>query len=902
MTAWIDNLPPDMASSIVEYNFFDSLAPCRELFTATFGIAPEISSDGHGPSLNDNDHLKNNSPRSKFFHNLLNGLGSVFFVLIPTTRLTCDFLADSPFPINQIFFHLSTTPIACKWSQTYTRDKPFLASRLLEFLVEVQSDITLLRPCATLLSQVLGDASAAAIWQSTFEILNRSVTPAHQAPSISPEEAPHPQSEVLYTSNSPGLSTVDCPSSAPTGIKTHQTPIKANSATSFHQTETHQEVDPRIRAELRGLAFPDTPGFMDAYFHRHQSTATEVLRQFAGSRSADRWTAFLSPPRPLAVEAWYLSIANRALATTGANRRYRASPTRALAGHDSLRKPDLILLDSAIAVGAQSTDLNWSGVLVVGEMKQGHEKALEVDTMVQLAGYIRLIFATQHTRRFVHGFTLCSDFMRCWVFHRGGAFGSNEFNINSNPHLFLSAILGYAAMSDLELGFDPTLLLAHEGIIIGDLHDKIVLHSIPFFCPPGIASRGTKCWEATPVTNNKVRYVLKDSWRSIHHGSEGEMLRKARDRGVIGIVELIAYEDVMVDGRLDDLFVNVMKGLQVGKSINLAVPGGRSTSRASVSVNEAIPLPVSRRKSSVTVRAQELIASDGEDPPTPPVSTDQAAQGSVLSPPTSSKRKLPTVPGEEVTSSSRKRAKPSTEHASTLHFRGSNRIHTRILTKKGRTITSFRSAHELLLAFAGAIKGHRSLYQNGILHRDVSINNIMIALPDQPRPDGLSGFLIDLDLAVETTNIVPSGAPHRTGTMEFMAIGALNGEVHTFRHDLESFFYVFLWICIKYRPALSDESRHVRVRKTVLDNWGGTFEGAAVAKWGDMGRATVGSRQGLERILGAFEGWAIELKGLARAFRNILFPVSVDGEMKFSESVGVYSEVLKLLEECADMI
>lgn len=676
-----------------------------------------------------------------------------------------------------------------------------------------------------MLSQVLSGASSAAIWQSTFEILNPRALPALPVPPIAPEAAnPHPQSEVLLSSDSPYLSsTIDGPASAPTGnIKTRQTPIKANSGTSLNQTGTHQEVDPRIRAELRGLTFPDTPGFMDAFFHRFQATATETLLQLADSRSADCWTAFPSPPRPLAVESWYLTIANQVLATTGADRRYRASPTKALTGHDSLRKPDLILLDSSVAVGAQSVDVDWSDVLVVGELKQGHEKSLEVDTIVQLAGYIRIIFATQHARRFVHGFTLCSDFMRCWVFHRGGAFGSEEFNINTDPNRFLSAILGYAAMSDKELGFDPILSLAHEGITIGNMTDKITLSAVPFFCPPAIASRGTKCWEAKLVTDLTVRYVLKDSWRSIHHRSEGELLAKARDYGVIGIVEFVAYEDVLVDDKLDDLFANVMKGLQVGKAINMAIPQSRSTSQPSLASDEGPPLPASRRKSILSLRARELRSGNGEDPLTPPSSSHQQADGPPLIPTTrSSKRPLSLVTGQEPTaSSSRKRVKTSTVHASTLHFRGSNRIHTRILTKRGRNITTFTSAHELLLAFSGAIKGHQSLYRSGILHRDVSINNIMITFPDQPRPDGLSGFLIDLDLAVEMTDIVPSGARHRTGTMEFMAIAALNGDVHTFRHDLESFLYVLVWICINYRPAVGGISRPVHPRKAVLDRWG----------------------------------------------------------------------------------
>lgn len=899
MTSWIDNLPPDMASAIVDFNLLAHLAPSRAIVTATFGIAPEISSDA---TLDDITHLEVTSPRSEFVHNILNSLGissiSVSIVIIP---LTCDFFTDSPYPINQVFFFLSTTPVARTWSHTCSREKPFLASRLLEFLLEIQNDITLLRSCATLLSQVLGGASSAAIWESTFQILNPRAPPALPVSPVSLETAPRPHSEVLYTSDSLDPPISNTLVSAPTGtIKTHQTPVKANSGTSVYQTETHMEVDPLIRAELRGLVFPNTPGFMDAFFHPYKSTASELLPKFAGIRSADRWSTFPSPPRPLSVEAWYLNIANRALACTGANRQYRASPTQALNGHDSVRKPDLILLDSAVAAGAPSAEFDWSDVLVVGELKQAPDKGLDVDTIVQLAGYVRIIFATQHTRRFVHGFTLCSDSMRCWVFHRGGVFGSDAFNINKDPLLFLSAILGYAGMTDVELGFDPTLSLAHEGIRIGDMSEEIKLAAVPFFHPAAIASRGTRCWEATLVADETVQYVLKDSWRSVHHGSEGEMLQKARDRNVIGIVEFIAYEDVMVDGKTDDLFANVMKGLQVGKAVNLVIPqSSRSASRASATADEAPTVPASRRKSSLAMR---LIAADGEDPPTPPTSTHQKAPASPSPASTSTKRKLLPSAADETTSSARKRAKTSAEHASILHFTGSNRIHTRILTVKGRPITTFTSAHELLLAFVGAIKGHQSLYQNRILHRDVSINNIMITLCEHPRADGLCGFLIDLDLAIETSVIAPSGAPHRTGTMEFMAIGALNREVHTFRHDLESFLYVLLWICINYRPAHKGLPRHVPFRKGVLDSWGGTFEGAAVAKWGDMGRATVGSRQGLERLLGAFEGWAAELKGVARKFRDVLFPVVADGVMKFSEGEGVYGDVLRMLQESAEKL
>ena len=51
-------------------------------------------------------------------------------------------------------------------------------------------------------------------------------------------------------------------------------------------------------------------------------------------------------------------------------------------------------------------------------------------------------------------------------------------------------------------------------------------------------------------------------------------------------------------------------------------------------------------------------------------------------------------------------------------------------------------------------------------------------------------MLIDLDLGKERGS-ERSGARFRTGTLQFMAIDVLNGLPHTYRHDLEFFFYVF---------------------------------------------------------------------------------------------------------------
>ncbi|KAH6714400.1 hypothetical protein BKA61DRAFT_481864, partial [Leptodontidium sp. MPI-SDFR-AT-0119] len=88
-----------------------------------------------------------------------------------------------------------------------------------------------------------------------------------------------------------------------------------------------------------------------------------------------------------------------------------------------------------------------------------------------------------------------------------------------------------------------------------------------------------------------------------------------------------------------------------------------------------------------------------------------------------------------------------------------------------------------------AIRGHKSLLEDGkILHRDISENNIIVA--KSVTKGDQKGMLINLALA-KKLNSLPSGASHRTGTMQFMAIEVLQGKGHINRHDLESHFYVF---------------------------------------------------------------------------------------------------------------
>jgi serine/threonine protein kinase len=202
-----------------------------------------------------------------------------------------------------------------------------------------------------------------------------------------------------------------------------------------------------------------------------------------------------------------------------------------------------------------------------------------------------------------------------------------------------------------------------------------------------------------------------------------------------------------------------------------------------------------------------------------------------------------------------------------------------VVSPAGRVISDFRTVRELLESMRDAIKAHQPLYKTGnILHRDISSNNIIITKPDVA--DGYKGMLIDLDLAKERDS-GPSGARHQTGTMQFMAVEVLRKADHTYRHDLESFFYVLLWMCARQSWTNGFANEEKPPRESLLRRWEiGSFKYIAAAKEGDM---TVNR---LEGIMGEFPEALGVVKPLCLRIRKFLFPLDKDERMSFGTPAG----------------
>jgi serine/threonine protein kinase len=127
----------------------------------------------------------------------------------------------------------------------------------------------------------------------------------------------------------------------------------------------------------------------------------------------------------------------------------------------------------------------------------------------------------------------------------------------------------------------------------------------------------------------------------------------------------------------------------------------------------------------------------------------------------------------------------------------------------GRPFSSARhSPTQLAAALRVAISTiGRIFVRHGILHRDLSRGNLLIAegATFQRRRNPWAG-LVDFDLAVNADAQQPSGAPERTGTPAYMAVNVLNPallSVHCIWYDIESAFWVLYMQALACEPGES---------------------------------------------------------------------------------------------------
>ncbi|KAI1475699.1 hypothetical protein F4774DRAFT_421343 [Daldinia eschscholtzii] len=297
-------------------------------------------------------------------------------------------------------------------------------------------------------------------------------------------------------------------------------------------------------------------------------------------------------------------------------------------------------------------------------------------------------------------------------------------DVNQDGRRFVYTILAFFWMDETQLGFDPTIITSGSKQYIeidkNGRQERLIIDML---------MRRAPCI-AGPKRTPKTPLVIKDSWQYTGRDEEGELLREATNQNIVNMARYYYHYTLQINGADDDIQNNVRKGLDI--IVQNHYPQRSTTPRSAISTasSQGSHNITSNRKR----RASQINAS---------------------------------LPANKRSCSE-----------SLTRTDMPNRVHRRLIIRDyGKPIYKASSHAALLKALEGCIAGHESLHRAGILHRDISVNNLMIN-EDNKEQKGASG------------------AKGKTGTRAFMAIGALRGEQHSFMHDLESFFWVLFWICI----------------------------------------------------------------------------------------------------------
>ncbi|KAG6882376.1 hypothetical protein C0993_010849, partial [Termitomyces sp. T159_Od127] len=347
----------------------------------------------------------------------------------------------------------------------------------------------------------------------------------------------------------------------------------------------------------------------------------------------------------------------------------------------------------------------------------------------QLIHYATEWFARQHRR---HAFTifLFGTYVRFIRWDRAGAIVSEKFDYRSDCSFFVEFLWRFSHLDDAGRGRDPSVrraTLQEAEIAHRELEQwkpeaprPVVVFTIPgedgknreflaWGClsePRSLTGRCTRTYPVYEISTAR-KYLLKDGWRAYSLAKEAEILRTLRDEGVRYIPIYICGGDVINGATKTDLYVSVEEEEEAWRYIE-AQAKGKNGDKATDTVE----------------KAKEGLEDTAKDESRPSV---QKLDGSWKC-------------GEDW-------------HRVTQRF-----LHRFISDVIGKPLKNFTSSRGMLRVVSHAFIASWDAYTKcGIIHRDISANNILIT-----GVTGDEGILNDWDMAKKETDIVNSRRHERT--------------------------------------------------------------------------------------------------------------------------------------------
>ncbi|CAE6513050.1 unnamed protein product [Rhizoctonia solani] len=533
--------------------------------------------------------------------------------------------------------------------------------------------------------------------------------------------------------------------------------------------------------------------------------------------------------------------------------------------------------------------LHWHHLARFVEVKR--TDTLLREAIRQSARYARALFANQLGQRFVQCAVVCGTGVTFLRFDRSGMIYSDTLDIYKDTPMFIRAFAGWLLLNGTQAGHNPMFTTDPT-----DSSKHIVtVNGLNYWVPKllhyrtAIRSRATLVLALKRALDpsspaNLVDAVLKLIWRDQTRFREGLILGKFP--GIYGLCQTLFEGDVLIDSAVDIVYRRT--GLKPGK-------------------------------------LGDVFGSIAEN-------TD--IQGAT---------------------------------------QDNSRVLTQLLMQPGRRLTEAANEFELIAGMIGALMGHWALVGSQVQHRDISVNNILLAvdgyqyphsdkapeweqLPkfgverctqDFTVPDWVQifnesnepeksiytadeklefsfnprrrlvvlerviqalgrsepfGFLSDLDMAnilsLSRTD-VSDVHTHRTGTPTFMAIKLLRATSlepirHTFIHDLESFFWVLLYVIADHRdPGVSQLNA---AATHVLDQ----LDTIHYFSLGNAKHATLGDIADGDLNVGTFgTTWARSLAPMVQKFANFVrgigkraFDPTADPDACFEDVLSIFLDVI----------
>ncbi|KAA1477291.1 hypothetical protein DENSPDRAFT_581245 [Dentipellis sp. KUC8613] len=358
----------------------------------------------------------------------------------------------------------------------------------------------------------------------------------------------------------------------------------------------------------------------------------------------------------------------------------------------------------------------------------------------RLCGYMKSVLAEQLDRRFAVGLLVCKDKLTVWLCDRSGLIGTRvPIDIQKEPKKFIHVMMGLSCLEPARLGWDPTMKIVCQGmdgtehrlstsaqVTINDFGRTAYETKWAIFVPKEDGSaagewyttsrilsvervammtgRATLIWVVTKAGDStRKRFVLKQTWRPDYAYTEAEFRALAPPDS--NLYQIVRSVDVGA-GDIDDQ-ASAAAVVDTEYYVRRGLPGASDS-------NSAPP-------------AKKL--RPGEEPGSPAVVlfiVDPATEDTT---------------GEKGSESVRRG-----------RFRFTNRVLTRtLMSTYGWPVEFFRDHRELVETIRDAVKGHQDLWFGGVLHRDVSVGNILIC-PEENGDRKTRGRLIDLDFSKMTTD------------------------------------------------------------------------------------------------------------------------------------------------------